>query len=278
MFTLSAFADEISPDPQEQVAILRDCGVHHIELRSVLKTNVLDLTDLQVSELKGLLDRNGFRLSAVGSPIGKVRIDEPFAPHLKRFQRALELCKVFETPNMRIFSYYLPPDDSWENWRRDVLDRLWDKLRLAEKAGVRLLHENEYGIYGDDPERVRDLMETVSEQLTSPCFGAVYDPANYVFCGFDPWKAWQMTREFTVHFHIKDWVRGEQHGRVAGEGQGRIRDVMADAVAAHYAGFATLEPHLLGGGPTGGVTGPELFPKAVAAYKRILDDLGALYQ
>ena len=43
-------------------------------------------------------------------------------------------------------------------------------------------------------------------------------------------------------------------------------------------GFATLEPHLLGGGPTGGVTGTELFPKAVAAFKAILDRAGARYQ
>src|SRR5947209_7270583 len=108
MLTLSAFADEISPDPQEQIDVLRESGVRHIELRSILKTNVLDLSDLQISELKSLLDRNGFRLSAIGSPIGKIRIDEPFPPHLKRLQRAIELCKVFGTRNIRIFSYYLP--------------------------------------------------------------------------------------------------------------------------------------------------------------------------
>ena len=53
---------------------------------------------------------------------------------------------------------------------------------------------------------------------------------------------------------------------------------MAEAVKRSYDGFAVLEPHLLGGGPTGGVTGPELFPQAVAAYKRILDKVGAQYQ
>jgi len=106
---------------------------------------------------------------------------------------------------------------------------------------------------------------------------AVYDAANYVFCGFDPWEGWQMTKEWTGHFHIKDWVHGETHGRVAGEGQGRIPEVMAEAVARNYDGFATLEPHLLGGGPTGGVTGPELFPKAVAAFKKVLDQVGAQY-
>src|SRR5439155_21257479 len=100
MFYLSAFADEISPDPQQQIDVLQQCGIRHIELRSILQTNVLDLTDLQVRELKSLLDRNGFRLSAIGSPIGKIRIDEPFAPHLQRFRRALELCKIFDTPNV----------------------------------------------------------------------------------------------------------------------------------------------------------------------------------
>ena len=91
MFTLSAFADEISPDPEQQIEVLKSCGVRHIELRSILKTNVLDLTDLQITEFKSLLQKHGFHLSAIGSPIGKVKIDEAFEPHLKRFQRAIEL-------------------------------------------------------------------------------------------------------------------------------------------------------------------------------------------
>jgi sugar phosphate isomerase/epimerase len=273
MFTLSAFADEINPDPVQQLEVLKKCGIRHIELRSINKTNLLDLTDLQINELKSLLEPSGIRVSAVGSPIGKIKIDEPFALHLKRFCRAIELAKVFQTRNIRIFSYYLPEDDVWDNWRRDVLDRMWDKLKLAEAAGVRLLHENEHRIYGDDPERVLDLLETIDNEN----FRAVYDPANYVFGGYDPWKAWQMTKEWTVHFHIKDWIQGENHGCLAGEGQGRIADVMADAHSRQYEGFATLEPHLLGGGPTGGVTGAELFPKAVTAFTRLLDQVGAAY-
>ncbi len=296
MFRLSAFADEISPDPPEQVDLLERCGVRHIELRSLHKTNVLDLTDLQVSEFKSLLDRRGFRLSAIGSPVGKTKIDQPFDAVLARLDRAIELCRVFGTTNIRIFSYYLPDgtsptsperqrrDDpvagapglsgaSWGQWRGEVLSRMRAKAERAEKAGVRLVHENEHAIYGDHPDRVVDLMQNVG----SPALGAVYDPANYVFCGFDPWEGWQKTKGWTVHFHVKDWVAGEKHGCVAGAGQGRIPEVMAEAVAAGYDGFATLEPHLVGGGPTGGVTGPDLFPSAVEAYKQVLDRAGASY-
>jgi sugar phosphate isomerase/epimerase len=279
MFTLSAFADEISPDPQEQIDVLTRCGVRHIELRSIHKTNVLDLTDLQVQEFKALLTRHGFGISAIGSPIGKVRIDQPFEPHLERFRRAIHLCKVFDTRNIRVFSYY-PPGEAhdWngvgDDWARQVFDRLRQQADLAAQAGVRLVHENEHRIYGDSPERLARLYQTVSH----PALRAAYDAANFVFCGYDPWAGWQVSKPFTVHFHIKDWRTGEQHGCLAGEGEGRWTDILSDATAGGYEGFATLEPHLLGGGPTGGVTGPDLFPKAVAACKQVLDRVGARYQ
>jgi sugar phosphate isomerase/epimerase len=275
MFTLSAFADEIDPDPQVQIDVLKSCGVRHIEFRSIHKTNVLTLTDLQVREFKSLLDKHGFKLSAIGSPIGKTVIDQPFEFELKRLNRAIELCHLFGTRNIRIFSYYLTEGGDWDDWRRDVMDRMWEKLKVAEKAGVRLVHENEHRIYGASPERVRDLLTTIGEQLTSPCFGAAYDPANFVFCGHDPWAGWLASKEHVVHLHIKDWKPGAQHGSLAGEGDGQIERVMADAVAMNYDGFATLEPHLLGGGPTGGVTGVELFPKAVEAFRNILAKVGA---
>lgn len=274
MFVLSAFADEISPDPLVQLDVLEACGIKHVELRSVHSTNVLALTDTQVAEFKALLDARGFGLSAVGSPVGKSLVGEPFGPVLQKFERAIHLCGVFGTPNVRVFSFYKPVGDEWEKWRGEVLTRLQALADRAADAGVRLLHENEHNIYGDSPDRVVDLLENVK----GPAFHAVYDPANYVFCGYDPWEGWQRTKGHTTHFHIKDWTAGDPHARLAGEGQGRIPEVLKEATAEGYEGYATLEPHLLGGGPTGGVTGPELFPKAAEAMKRILDEAGAAYR
>jgi len=278
VFTLSAFADEIGPDPQLQVDILKQCGVRHIEFRSIHGTNVLALSDEQVRAFKALLDKSGFKLSAIGSPIGKVRIDEPFEPHLEKFQRAIDLCQVFGTRNIRVFSYYPPEGKEWDQvagqHRAEVMERMLKKCERAKKAGVRLVHENEHRIYGDSPARVVDLLTTIHKTYDTSVFGAVYDAANYVFCGYDPWEGWEKTRDVTVHFHIKDWKAGEKHGSIPGEGQGQIPRVIADAVKRGYDGFATMEPHLLGGGPTGGQTGPELFPKAVAAFRRIVEQAG----
>lgn len=268
---LSAFADEISPEPVEQFDLLVKCRVQHVELRSAWKTNVLDLTDDQVGTIQKLLKERGMGLSAIGSPIGKVKITDPFEPHLIRFQRAIELAKRFETPNIRVFSYY-PAEDGrpWADHRSEVLRRMQTKADLAAKAGLRLVHENESRIYGEDPIRVLDLLRT----LDHPALRAAYDPANYVHGGYDPLNGWHMTKQYTVHLHIKDWIHGQEKGVVTGAGQGRIAEVLADALQMGYRGFATLEPHLLGGGPTGGVTGPELFPMAVKALVDTLDQVG----
>jgi sugar phosphate isomerase/epimerase len=279
MFTLSAFADEISPDPAEQLAVLKACRVRFIEFRSIHKTNVLKLSDAQIGEFKKMLDGEGFGLSAIGSPVGKVAIDLPFEPHLDLFKRAMHLCGVFNCPRIRVFSYYPPADKPFDgNWaphRDEVIRRMSVKAEMAKAAGITLFHENEHNIFGDEPERVADLMKSVN----SPALRAAYDAANWVFCGYDPVKGWELTKEYTTHIHIKDWkkpIPGEGHGTgvIAGTGDGQMSYSIADAVKRGYKGFATMEPHLRGGGPTGGVTGPDLFPYAVEAFRGILKACG----
>lgn len=268
MFTLSAFADEISPDPREQIAVLKAANVRHIEFRSIHQVNVLKLNDLQIREFQTLLDGEGVKISAIGSPIGKSPIDQPFEPEFERLKRAVELAHRLKTPNIRIFSYY-PPEQfngDWRPHREEILRRIRAKAEYAAQNTITLYHENEHRIYGDSPERVLDLLENVA----NPALRAAYDAANYVVCGHDPKAAWEATRDHTGHLHIKDWKTGEQHGRLAGHGDGQIACSIYDAVKRGYDGFAVLEPHLRGGGPTGGVTGPDLFPVAVEAFRQIL--------
>ena len=87
MIRLSAFADEISPDLDEQIAVLSSEKVHFLDLRSVWNTNVLDLSDQQVARIKETLDAHGIGVAAIGSPIGKVPIDSSFDEHLHHFRR-----------------------------------------------------------------------------------------------------------------------------------------------------------------------------------------------
>ena len=89
MWTLSGFADEISPDLEEQCQLLDTLGIRFIELRSAWDTNVLDLDDDQVGRVRKTIAAHGISLSSVGSPIGKISVRDDFEPHLARFRRAV---------------------------------------------------------------------------------------------------------------------------------------------------------------------------------------------
>jgi len=108
MIRLSAFADEISPDLDEQIAVLSLEHIHFLDLRGVWNTNVLDLTDQQVARIKETLDAHAIGVAAIGSPIGKVPIDSSFDEHLHRFERAIAVAHALQTPHIRIFSFYPP--------------------------------------------------------------------------------------------------------------------------------------------------------------------------
>ena len=177
-FFLSAFADEIDPRLDVQMDVLEQHGIGYIEVRGVGGKNITQHSLDEVRELKRQLDKRGFRISAVGSPIGKISITDDFGPHLELFRHTLEIAKILETRYIRMFSFYIPEGDKPENYRDEVMDRWKRFLEAAEGTGIMLLHENEKGIYGDTPERCLDLVE----EMGNDNLQLIFDPANFVQC------------------------------------------------------------------------------------------------
>jgi sugar phosphate isomerase/epimerase len=273
MIRISAFADEISKDPLEQIAVLENHGIRHIEFRSIHGLNVLDLNDTQHEEFRALLRSRGFALSAIGSPVGKIKITEPFDYHLQRFQLAMDLAEFYETSRIRIFSYYMPPGRDPSHYRDETMRRMSEISRRAAARGVTLLLENEKGIYGDAAGRVLDILETVD----SPSLSHVFDPANYVEVGQSIDEAWSLLRSHVTHFHIKDYDAKTGRNVPAGEGEGQVPRLISEAVAGGYDGFCVLEPHLVIAELAYGFTGPERFGDAARALQGILDAKGIPY-
>jgi sugar phosphate isomerase/epimerase len=273
MIRLSAFADEISQDPVEQVNVLSAHGIKHIEFRAIHGTNVLDLSDEQHAEFRDLLRSRGFGLSAIGSPIGKIRINEQFDEHLQRFDRAMALADFYGSPRIRIFSFYMPPGDDAATHRAEVMNRMAELARRAAARGITLFLENEKGIYGDTAARVADVVETVG----SPFLSHAFDPANYVEVGQPIEEAWSRLLPHVKHFHVKDYDATTHRNVPAGAGAGQLPRLLGEAVSAGYDGFCVLEPHLIVAEKSFGFTGPERFADAANALKKILDDLSIAY-
>jgi len=272
MIQLSGFADEIGPDLDLQIQTLTSENIRFLELRGVWDTNVLDLSDAQRADVKHRLADAGIGVSSIGSPIGKVRIDEPWPEHVERFKAALDAAAFFEAPYIRLFSYYPPEGGQIADHRDEVLRRLRQQVQMAKGRPVTLLHENEADIYGEQTDGCLDLHRNV------PGLKAVFDPANFVQAGVKPAQAWDALKEHVVYFHIKDVVK--ETGKVvpAGEGDGDIPEILREAICERgYEGFISLEPHLAVAGQFAGFSGPDLFKKAVRTLKAILDRLGADY-
>lgn len=274
MWTLSGFADEISPDLDEQVALVTSLGLRYIELRSAWDVNVLDLDPAQLQRAKATLAAAGLGVSSIGSPIGKIAITDDNVPHLERMRHAAEVAELFGAPYIRMFSYFMPPRADPDSYRDEVISRIAALATIAEDAGVTLIHENEKEIFGDIPRRCLDIVEAVN----SPALALTWDNANFVQCGVRPFaEAYPLLAPHVAYLQVKDALAADGTVVPAGEGDGEFRETMRAFAAAGFDGFVSLEPHLGYGHSLGGFSGPENWTRAYRAFTSILDEEGIAY-
>lgn len=235
----SAFADEYSADLSEQCEALNRFGIEYLEMRGVNGKNVSVLTEQEVAEAKKMLDGYGIKVSSIGSPLGKIKLDEDLSAHLETAKRVFETANALGAKNIRIFSYYLPEGETWENRRGQVFDEMEKLLLLAERAGVTLCHENEACIYGESPEKCLELLSYFNGRLK-----AVFDMGNFVLDGHNPVAAYALLKEYVEYFHIKDSLYA---GAIVppGKGEAQIKEILDEYKSnGGKDTFITLEPHL----------------------------------
>jgi sugar phosphate isomerase/epimerase len=267
-FMISAFADEIDPSLDVQMDVLDRYGISHIEMRGVDGRNITEYSIPEAKVLKARMDARGFMVSAVGSPIGKIGIRDPFEPHLALFKHTLDIADVLQTGYIRLFSFYLPAGEDPALFRDEVMRRWSAFVAAAEGRGVTLLHENEKGIYGDVAVRCLDLIDT----MHCPYLKATFDPANFVQGGEETFpEAFRLLEKHVAYMHIKDALYASGNVVPAGEGEGKVEEILKALQSADWNGFLSLEPHLDHSLPGGG---PVLFGVACNALNRILARIG----
>jgi sugar phosphate isomerase/epimerase len=263
VWSLSGFGDEVDPDPAIQAAVLLALGASHIEVRSAWGTNVSELEPDAVERLKAILDGKGLKVSAVASPIGKVDVGLPVEHEVTRLRRIISVAKALDTKYVRIFSFYRAEGQSQEDIRDAVMERMAALAEEAAANGIVLLHENEKGIYGDTPERVLDIMETVN----SPALRVAWDNANFVQVGVKPYtEGYAILRPYLEYLQVKDAIATTGEVVPSGEGDGELDATIAALAADGFTGFASLEPHLASAHELGGYSGPVAFGIAARAF------------
>lgn len=257
--TITGFSDEISSNVTKQFEHLNSLGIKYFDPRGIDGINISELSDEKTAELKGKMQKYDIKVACVGSPIGKIKITDPMEPHIEKLKKVIKITKELGAKYIRMFSFYIPEGEH-EKYRGEVIDRLLAMVKIAEDEGVILLHENEKDIYGDTAKRCAELFE----EIKSPAFGCVFDPANFVQCGETVYPdCYEILKPYITYMHIKD---AQKNGDVvpAGVGAGGIKEILADLIKNGYKGFACLEPHL---GSFDGLAGLELDDKMTKLEK-----------
>jgi sugar phosphate isomerase/epimerase len=271
MWTLSGFADEIDPDFTTQCKVAGGLGLKFLEIRSAWGINILDLDDTQLESVQQILAEYDLKVSSIGSPIGKIFIDEDFEPHLARMERAGEVAQRLGAPYIRLFSFFIRDGDNPDDRRDEVLRRMRALADVAERAGVVAVHENEKEIYGDIPRRCLDIVTSVG----SPNLKLAWDPANFVQVGVRPFTdGYELLRPHVDYIQIKDAYLATGEVDVAGAGDGEVLETIKALRADGFDGFFSLEPHLSQTSSLGGFSGPELFTEAWKAFSGMLKSEG----
>ncbi len=241
-YVISGFADEMYDSFEDQINGHLALGLSKIELRFLDGKNISTLTGAEVAETFRILHARKVKPYAIGSPIGKISLDEDLDAHFELARRVFHIAHVLGSKAVRIFSFYPHKDKAFDDADRDVIVDFLKRLAgIANFYRITLCLENERNVYGESAERAKELIDLVnSEKLR-----CVFDMGNFVHDGYDPEAAYEILADHVHYFHIKE-VNKAGEMVMTGDGDSKIAEILAKHAKRTEAKetVISLEPHL----------------------------------
>ena len=167
-------------------------------------------------------------------------IQDAFELTLAEVKRAIPRMQRLGTKYVRIMSF--KPGDEEYRTPTEVFRRVRDVTNMFLDAGLQPVHENCMNYGGMSWQHALELLDRC------PGLKWVFDTANPIFNPDrskskpwpkqDPWEFWEHVRDHVVHIHVKDatWnpAKNDADYNWPGEGQGRVEDILADAISRGY--------------------------------------------
>ena len=255
---IAAITDEFSPTLSEAIPVMKEIGMTGAELRVVNGKNILDLTDDELKRAKETLDAAALPVISIASPLLKCVL--PNAPDLdSRFQhdvfaskhtcedqprlthQAMKVAKFFDASIIRVFSYWrtVKPEMCFDS----IAKALVELATLAQRENVFIGLENEHACNLGTASEAAHVLNAVDH----PNLGLVWDPANALVAGEDPFPGGYslLPKRRMVHVHAKD-CHIEGHTPVwgpLGTRHVRWKEQIAALLNDGYKGYISLETH-----------------------------------
>jgi sugar phosphate isomerase/epimerase len=242
----SGISDEAGQDIDTQIRAHQELGWNYMELRMVDGKNITQLSDDAFDVVCDKLADANMQVSCFGSAIANWARPITIDSHVDRddLSTAIPRMQRLGVPFIRVMSY--PNDDknpmAEDAWRDEAIRRMKVLAKMAEDSGVILAHENCSGWGGLSAENSNILLGEVN----SPALKVVFDTGNPVTYGQDAWEYYQQVHASIAYVHIKDAkkVNGTDEYVMCGDGEGYVREIVADLLKNGYDGGFSIEPHL----------------------------------
>jgi sugar phosphate isomerase/epimerase len=255
---LTGIGDEGANTLAGQIRAARELNWNSIEMRGVevpgfAKANFHDIPDDAFDLAVRALEASGVEVYCFGSTIMNwaKKVEDPFEATLKEVKRCIPRMQRLKTRFVRIMSF--KPGDEEHRIPAEVFRRVKDVTNMFIDAGLQPVHENCMNYGGMSWQHALELLDKC------PGLKWVFDTANPVFNPDrsksrpwprqDAWEFWTQIRDHVTHIHIKDatWndAKNDADYNWPGEGQGRVQDILKDALARGYDAGISIEPHMV---------------------------------
>ena len=255
---LTGIGDEAASALDGQIEATRELGWTQLEMRGVEvpgfpKANFHDVPEPAFDQAVRRLEAAGLGVYCFGSTIMNwaKRFEDPFELTLAEVKRAIPRMTRLGTNYVRIMSF--KPGDEEYRVPTEVFRRVKEVTNRFLDAGLQPVHENCMNYGGMSWQHALELLDKC------PGLKWVFDTANPIFNPDrskpkpwpkqDPWEFWEHVRDHVVHIHVKDatWnpAKNDADYNWPGEGKGRVRDILKDALARGYTGAVSIDPHMV---------------------------------
>lgn len=255
---LTGIGDEAANSIDGQIRATKELGWKHLEPRGVEvtgfpKANFHDIPDQAFDTAVRKLEDAGIGVYCFGSAIMNwaKTVGDPFEMTLEEVKRTIPRMQRVGAKYVRIMSFK-PGEDEFKI-PGEVFRRVKEVTNRFLDAGLQPVHENCMNYGGMSWQHGLELLDKV------PGLKWVFDTANPIFNPDrskpkpwpkqDAWEFWEHVRDHVVHIHVKDatWnpAKNDADYNWPGEGQGRVYDILKDALARGYDGAISIEPHMV---------------------------------
>lgn len=260
---ISVISDEFGEMDFEKVAeYLSTNDFEYVELRNVWKKSVFHLDEMDIQEIKDILNKNGLKVSSISGgllkttwpgPPGERETMKDGTPiidyQMEMADNCIKIADAFNVKFIRAFGFRklaFFADEMWKDWM-EALKLLVNK---AEKNDKIIIIENEHGCIFSDVASIKKTFEEVDSENCK----LLFDPGNLVAGGeLINNEVFKVVKDITGYIHVKDAIiESKKPWRtswcIIDQGDVGWREIIDFFIDYGYNSFWSVETHMGKGG------------------------------